>query len=119
MIKLIGLLKRKSGMSPEDFSRYWNEIHGPFARKITPAELNRLVKKYIQNPAIRTSKAGEPPFDGVVEIYFDSLESLQKWNEWYFSDAGKALQDDEKNFIDRDKMTFVVTEEKVISSSTF
>ena len=98
-------------MTLEEFSKYWYEKHGPFALKIIP---KGVIKKYIQNHAISLPGGGEQPFDGVIELHYDNLESLQKFNEWYFSNAGKALQDDEMNFIDRDKMTFLITEERVM-----
>ncbi len=119
MVKVIALFKRKSGTTLEEFSRYWYENHWPFARKTVPKEVYAGVKKYVQNPAIGLPGGGEPPFDGVLEIHFDNFKSLQKWNAWYFSDAGKALQDDEKNFMDRDKMIVIVTEERAVSERDF
>ncbi len=115
MVKVIALFRRKSGITQEEFSRYWYENHWPFALKIIPREVYAGIKKYVQNSAITLPGGGEPPFAGVLELHFDSFKSLQKWNEWYFSDAGKALQDDEKNFMDRDKMIVVIAEERVVS----
>ena len=29
MIKLVSMLKRKEGLTPEEFHRHWREVHGP------------------------------------------------------------------------------------------
>ena len=31
LIKRVSFIKRRPGMSPEEFSRYWREVHGPLA----------------------------------------------------------------------------------------
>jgi uncharacterized protein (TIGR02118 family) len=114
MVKVLVLFKRKSGMTLEECSRYWYEKHAPFAAKIIPKDVNDGIKKYIQNPAISLPGGGDQPFDGVVELHFNNLESAKKFNDWYFSNSGKALQDDERNFMDRDKMIILLTEERVM-----
>jgi len=34
MIKLVYCITRRHGMSLEEFSRYWREVHGPIGRRI-------------------------------------------------------------------------------------
>ena len=109
MVKLIAMLKRKSGITMEEFSQYWHEKHGPLALTIMPG-----VKKYIQNHTVRLTGGGEPRFDGVAEICFDDLESWHKWTDWYLGDEGKALRDDEEKFMDRSKIVALITDERVI-----
>lgn len=109
MVKLIGLVKRKSGITQEEFSRYWEERHGPLVEKVFPG-----VKRYVQNHAVRLGRGGEPKIDGVVELWFDDLESLQAVADFYEGEEGKVIRDDEENFIDRSKMAFFIAEEKVI-----
>ena len=36
MIKVIVLVKRKEGISREEFYKYWKEVHGPFVAKHIP-----------------------------------------------------------------------------------
>jgi uncharacterized protein (TIGR02118 family) len=117
MIKVIAMLKRKSGMTIEEFSRYWREKHAPLADTLLPAEVALEQKRYVQNYAVKLPGGGEPSFDGVAEICFNDLESFRKWNDWYFSDDAKPLRDDEENFMDKSKRVIVVTEERVITPS--
>ena len=117
MIKIIAMLKRKSGLTIEEFSRYWREAHAPLANKMLPATVALAQKRYTQNYAVELPGSGEPPFDGITEICFNDIESFRKWNDWYFSDDAKPLRDDEDNFMDKSKRVIVIAEERVITPS--
>ncbi len=109
MVKLIAMIKRKEGMTREEFSRYWEEKHGPLIVKLFPG-----MKRYVQNHAVRLPGGGEPQFDGMVEVWFDDLQSWRAVANFSQSDEGKVLRDDEEKFIDRSKIVFLVAEERVI-----
>ena len=109
MIKVITLLKRKKGMSQEEFSRYWEEQHGPLTARVSPG-----MRRYVQNHAARLPGGGEPPIDGVVEVWFDDLESWRAAADFYQGNAGKVIRDDEEKFIDRSETVFFIAEEKVL-----
>lgn len=109
MVKLIAVVKMKPGMSAEEFSRYWREHHGPLAMKLLPG-----VRRYVQNHSVRLGRSGEPQIDGVVELWFDSLEDQRKCAEFWASEAGKPIRDDEARFIDTSTMYFFVAEEVVM-----
>ena len=113
MIKIIAMVKRKSGITAEEFSRYWYEKHAPFGFKVIPEGVLSMQKRYVQNYSLKLGRR-EPPFDGVAEICFDDMESFRKWNDWYFSDDGKALRDDEENFMDKSQTIVVIAEERVL-----
>lgn len=92
MIKFIGLLTRKEGMSVEDFQRYWREVHGPIMAR-TPG-----MRRYVQSHAVPESYAGPnpPPFDGLAEAWFDSraaFEAAQRSPQW------QAGTPDARNFL--------------------
>lgn len=109
MIKLIGLLKRKDGITQEEFSQYWEEKHVPLVVKLFPG-----MKRYVQNHPVKLPGGGEPKFDGIPELWFEDLQSFQAATKFWQSDEGKIIRDDEEKFIDRSKMIFIVVEEKVI-----
>ena len=44
MIKSIALAHRKTGLTREEYNRYWKEQHAPLAAKLIPG-----VRKYVQN----------------------------------------------------------------------
>ncbi|MBV1879837.1 MAG: EthD domain-containing protein [Pseudomonadales bacterium] len=107
MIRLTYALRRKQGMSFEDFQQYWLEQHGP----LVASHSRRLdIKRYIQvhslkNPdqAQTSGLRGEmqTPYDGVAELWFDSREAiLRMFNDKNALAAGAELLEDEKKFID-------------------
>lgn len=80
MVKLVACLKRRPGMSREEFQRYWKDVHGPLVRSVP--EFNRYLRRYVQShtlsdtvPGVDTSPS---PFDGVAELWFDSLDDVAK-----------------------------------------
>lgn len=107
MVKLIGLLKRKKGLTPEEFSRYWHDQHAPLVMKLLPQ-----VKKYVQNHAVRLPGGGEPELDGIGELWYDNLEAWKETADFYRSDKGKVIWEDEDKFIDRSKLVFFLADEK-------
>lgn len=117
MIKVIAMLKRKSGLTIQEFSQYWRDKHAPLASRMIPGEVASEQTRYVQNYAVEMSGGGDPSFDGIAEICFNDLESFRKWNDWYFSDDAKPLRDDEDNFMDKSKRVIVIAEENVITGS--
>jgi uncharacterized protein (TIGR02118 family) len=71
MIKLLGFLTRKEGMSVADFQAYWRDVHGPMIAG-SPG-----LKRYIQSHACPEVYEEYPPaYDGVAEAWFDDMEAF-------------------------------------------
>jgi len=101
-------ISRKRGMSVEEFSQYWRPVHGPIGRPLPG--LRRLVQSH---PVRHPDGIPPPDFDGMAELWFDDLESLQtarRSPEWSESTA------DEANFIDEARSAFFLTEEREIAT---
>ena len=106
VVKLVYCITRRPGMSVDEFSRYWREIHGPIGRRIPG--LRRLVQSH---PIPDPDEMGPPPFDGMAELWFDDLAALRAARhsaEW------KASSDDEANFVDETRTALFLTEEHEI-----
>ena len=105
MIKLVYCIGKKPGLTDEEFFRYWKNIHGPIGARIPG--LRTLVQSHR-----RTLPDGRcPDYDGMAELWFDSMDALlaaRKSPEW------KASTADERNFIDHNKVAWFVSEEHVI-----
>jgi uncharacterized protein (TIGR02118 family) len=106
MVKLVYCLRRKPGMSWEEFSQYWRETHAPLvAERAEVLGIKRYVQvRTVDNPAIHAAMQarndGSPePFDGVAELWFDDA-ALGGAQSPEAAKAGKELLDDERNFID-------------------
>jgi len=112
VIKVVAALKRKPGLTLDEFSAYYFERHAPLFRRVLPPEVARGIVHYVQNHAVPLGH-GEPPYDCVGEMGFADLEAMQRWVDWYASPAGKVLRDDEEEFMDRSARVVVVTEERI------
>jgi len=112
MIKLIAGIKRKPGMTAEEFHRYWREVHAPLVQ--TVPEFFALIRKYVQSHTLETpsSQVGGFPrseFDGVVELWFDSVEDVEK--AFAAPRYLEIIRPDERKFIDLSSVKVVIAEE--------
>lgn len=117
MIKLMYCLHRLDGMTRDEFQRYWREVHGPLVRK--HADVLR-VRRYVQvhtittplDEALRASRGGPEGYDGVAELWFDSLDDF---TEGVTTPEGIAaaleLAEDEKRFIAVERSPLWLAEE--------
>jgi len=78
MIRFIHCMKRKEGISTEEFRRFWNssEFNGLIDRMIQHA-LTAEVKKNLTldidlDKALQVERDAKPAFDGVLEILWPS-----------------------------------------------
>ena len=106
MIKLTFCARRLAHMSLEEFQRYWKENHGPLVRDRAAA---LAIKRYVQvhrldtpvNEAMRASRDTADPYDGVAELWWDSVEAMvAATSSAEGRKAGRELLDDERKFID-------------------
>ena len=108
MIKSLSLLSRKQGISPEEFAKHWVEVHAPLARKVPG--LRKYVLTHVLAERFRPDiPALEGDVDGIAELWYDDLESMQAANA---SPAAKILHADGATFIGRIKM--FTTKETII-----
>ena len=81
MVKLVFCIRRLPALSREEFQRYWRETHGPLVRR--HARVLRI-RRYVQshtlehpmNAALAESRGAPDAFDGVAELWWDSLDDL-------------------------------------------
>jgi len=106
MIKAITCIKRKQGMEVDEFQSYWRNNHANVVTSLPN------INRYIQSHAlIGGYRKGELPYDGIAEIW---VESVDVFRAWAGSREYEALEQDEKNFIDRSKTVLILTQEHVI-----
>ena len=98
--KLISFLRRRRGLTAEEFVTYWRDIHAPLLQQRT--DFWRHVRRYVQNYALvgRDSPIGLPDsHDGVSELWFDTLPELKA----AFREPGfEAVRTDARRFVDLD-----------------
>ena len=108
-IKEMVTCHKKPGLSYEEFSRHWREVHGPLFAKYVPR-----VKKYVQNHFLQMP--GTPyDADGMVEMYWDDFESQRQYGVWSKSRLAPELPQDSPKFLEigRTEAVWVVEEEVI------
>ena len=120
MVKFTMCLHRLPGLTPEQFHDYWLNRHGPLVRSLAPA-LN--IRRYVQvhaldrpiNEGFRKSRGGPERFDGIAELWYDSLEAFEApFATPEGREAGRKLKADERTFIDLSRSPGWIGEEKPI-----
>ncbi|MEZ4217260.1 MAG: EthD domain-containing protein [Myxococcota bacterium] len=119
MVKLVFCCRRKPDMSVEEFQRRWLDVHGPLVRKLR-AKLP-MMKRYVQshtlpgpmNDELAKGRGTAPAYDGITEVWFDDLASMAGEGEDAAA-AGRALFEDEAEFIDFARSSVFLTVEHEI-----
>lgn len=121
MIKLTYCLRRLPELSWDEFSAYWRDTHAP----LVAARAEVLgIRRYVQlrtlqqaelHAGFQVRNGGSPePFDGVAELWFDSLESFLQPPTDEARDASAELLADERNFLDLPNSPIWLGEELVV-----
>jgi uncharacterized protein (TIGR02118 family) len=107
MIKLVFMVRRREGITREEFQSYWKGEHAELVKR--HAELLRI-RRYVQthardtdlDDALAGSRGSEPrQYDGVAELWWDSIDDLvQAATSEEGQTAQEALLEDERSFID-------------------
>jgi uncharacterized protein (TIGR02118 family) len=112
LTKLVCGVRRKPGMSREDFRRYWWEVHGPLNRD-TPA-VRKYFIRYEQNHRLESDFARtDVDLEGVTCEWFPSTRD-------FFAmatdpDSRDIIRADEENFLDSERLTWLLCDaEEVI-----
>ncbi len=120
MIKLVYNLRRLPNLSREEFQRYWLQKHGPMVRSRAQA---LRIRRYVQvhtlespmNDALRRGRGALEPYDGVAELWWDSLDDLAAATvSPEGRKAGQELLEDERRFIDLERSALWVAQEHPI-----
>ena len=106
LVKGVWRMRRKAGISLNEFRRHWIEIHGEIARKIPG------VRRYVQSHVIDEAYSfAEPRWDGVAQLWWDSPEAL---TEALKTPQFREDMRDGEEFIDGKSISFFLAREYVV-----
>jgi uncharacterized protein (TIGR02118 family) len=120
MVKLVYCVRRLPDLSLAEFQRYWREKHGPLVARNAKAQ---RIRRYVQvhaldnpiNEIMREGRGADEPFDGVAELWWDSMEDfVASATSPEGQQAGQALLEDERRFIDLTRSCLWLGEEHVV-----
>jgi hypothetical protein len=122
MVRISYLMRRRPHLSLEEFQTYWSETHPKAAPEDAFSTLG--VKRYVQVLPLETDARNlvigprtglVDPFDGIAELWVESLEALE--GDWSTAKAKEYLEiffKDEQNFIDWTRSTILVSKENIV-----
>jgi uncharacterized protein (TIGR02118 family) len=108
MVKVFGYLKRKPGLSADEFADYYESNHVPLvlSKAFTPMVYKR---NYIQRGDAFNIEGDEIGFDCMTELVFADRDELLAWMS---SLGGDEIARDEDKFIDRAATRAYVVDER-------
>lgn len=122
MLKLTFCLTRLPHLSREAFQDYWFNTHALLVASVAET---LLIRRYVQThslPAavsegLRASREAPPEYDGVAELWYDSLDALiANGRRPQVQAAAALLLEDERRFIDLSQSPLWWGEERPIVS---
>lgn len=111
MVKLFAVLRRRPGMSVEEFVTHWRDRHGPLIAD--EPSLARHIVRYEQHVRHRPEPlSGTEDVDGVAVQWFTSMDAFVAFmSEPAYSEL---IAPDERRFLDLERLEFVITEEPTV-----
>jgi uncharacterized protein (TIGR02118 family) len=104
MLKFMVVIYKRPDLTPEQFRRHLQEIHGPLAKNLPG------LRKYVQN-FVRADPKRTPGWEAVVELYFDNWSSMEA--AWA-SPQGTASDADLPIFADLNRTTWSAVDEVTV-----
>lgn len=92
MVKLIALLKRKPGISQEEFAQRWVNEHTKISSKM-PGVRGYYIN--IRAPRQPEGTGDEPIYDGTAEMWWDSIDDMENA---FATEIGQAAGADADEF---------------------
>jgi uncharacterized protein (TIGR02118 family) len=104
LAKVVGMVRKRADMTHAEFRDYWLNRHSRLEKEsLATNPVRRIVANFWQEDMI-----GEVGFDGMVELYYDSIEDLRRvWGGGH----DDTMRADEANFCDPDFRVFCIVEE--------
>jgi hypothetical protein len=114
MIKMIGLLKRKPGMSTEAFRDYYESKHRLIGEKYLKDHACRYSRRYL-TPLLRSAagREADTEYDVVLEVWYpDQAAYDASIARLGLPEVAAEIAEDEERFLDRPKNRFFTIEER-------
>ena len=112
MLRMTVFVRRRDGLSHDEFLEHWHTRHGPLIAG-TP-ELARTLVRYEQHPVSGgvPDWAGTPGYDGVAVQWFRSFADFEAFLA--APAYAELVAPDEERFLDRSSILWQFTEEPVV-----
>jgi len=114
MVKVVVMAKKRQDFTREQFKNYWMTKHREL--ELDALERDQVRKIVVSFATGEVIGAENPPYDALVEIYFDNIEDMKTQ---FAGDRDGIMLEDERNFIDPlAPRIFMVMEEVLIGEKS-
>ncbi len=112
MFKVMVLIKRKPGMSMEEFINYYETKHAPLGYSKVP-NLKRYVRHFIRPYGNDVyAKDADSPYDVLTEIWFDNEADFNQGMAYLTApDTAAIIGADEEKLFDKSSIRFMIMED--------
>ena len=112
MFKAMVMIKRRRGMSMEDFINYYETRHAPLGASKVP-NMKRYVRHFIRPYGNDVYGAdAEPPYDVLTEIWFDDEAEFQRGMAMLTEpETAAIIGADEEMLFDKSSIRFMIMED--------
>ena len=112
MIKTIAFLKRKAGLSREQFIDYYETRHAPLILSIAP-QVCAYHRNFLVREGAILAAAGDVDFDVVTELWYPDAAAFAAAMAAFTDPANAArIAADEEHVFDRSATRFYTVEER-------
>lgn len=107
--KIFRTVKRQKGLTREQFKDYWLHKHSQLEKmRVDKTLVRRILATFLTGEMMGGE---EPTFDGMVSLYFDSIDSAKTH---FATGTHSVMRKDEQNFVDLSyEVVRTITEEYV------
>jgi hypothetical protein len=117
MVKIVALLKRRAGLSFDDFISYYETRHAPLALSHMTSAI-RYCRRYLrpleqcpEDP--HKGRWVEPPFDAITELWVEDQEAARRTLAAMAQpDVAAQIAVDEERLFDRSKTLLFMVDER-------
>ncbi len=112
MIKLVMPIKKRPGMSTEEFRNYYESHHRLIGEKYLTGFVSRYVRRFLNPLPDRSGNVTEPEYDVLLEIWYpDEASFLACGKKLRQPDIAKEIAEDEAKLFDLTRMRSYLVEE--------
>jgi hypothetical protein len=110
MIRMIIMMKRKEGLSKEEFRQHYEESHSKLGMRFFGNNMHNYTRMYImEDPGDGSGKVC--PFDSITTVEFDDWDAINEFNRIYeLPHVKKIMNEDEDKFVDMENSCAMVVE---------
>lgn len=121
MAKLIFFLKRKPGITPQEFRDHYEQSHSRFAQKYIGHLLTGYVRNYPTFAALDPSNVPEGNEPAPYDVGYDAITEMRVKDMAAVEEIGRIfndpaiqpiLKEDERKFLDDSKTVMIICDEQ-------